>query len=168
MPPAARSVHPHLSHEELLKRFRTCEDAEEKLRWQALLLRSEGRTKADVADICKRPQDWVRRWVLRYNERGPDGIVDGRTKNGNDPYLSQDELLKLSAALEEPTGEGGLWTGPAVARWMENELGHSVHKATGHRYLQRANMSLQVPRPSQEKADPVAQEEFKKKPLKRR
>lgn len=164
MPPAPLAVFPHLSHEEIVNRFRTCEDPEEKTRWQAVMLRSEGRSRKDVSDICKRPPDFVRRWVLRYNAQGPDGLTDKRVNNGNSPYLSDEQLLELSAELSKQTDDCGLWTGPAVARWMEEKLGHSVHKATGHTYLQKLNMSLQVPRPSQEKGDPLEQEEFKKNP----
>lgn len=168
MPPAPLPVLPHLPHEEIVKRFQACEDPEEKMRWQAVMLSSEGRSRKDVGDICKRPPDFVHRWVVRYNEQGPDGLIDGRARNGNSPYLSEEQLSELSEILTKQTDDFGFWTGPAVANWMEQKLGHSVHKATGHTYLQKLNMSLQVPRPSQEKGDPLEQEEFKKKPLRTR
>lgn len=30
------------------------------------MLKAEGRTARDIADICKRKEDWVRRTVRRY------------------------------------------------------------------------------------------------------
>ena len=42
-------------------------------------------TVRDIADVCKRREDWVRRTVRAYNEDGPEGLVDGRQENGPDP-----------------------------------------------------------------------------------
>lgn len=168
MPPAPRAVYPHLTNEELKEKFRTCEDPEEKMRWQAVLLSSEGWSRKDVAAICKRPPDFARRWIIRYNEQGPAGLIDGRVNNGNEPYLSEAQLLELSEELSKQTEDCGLWTGPLVAQWMEKKLGHPVHPTTGTNYLHKLNMTLQVPRPALEKADKEEQEVFKKKRLKRR
>ena len=72
------SVSPHLTHNELVARFKNCTDADERLRWQAVLLKSEGRSAAELADVCKRREDWVRRTVRAYNSEGPAALVDRR------------------------------------------------------------------------------------------
>jgi len=56
-------------------RFLPCDSKDEKLRWRAVMLKAEGRRANDIADICKRREDWVRRTVRRYNELGPEGVA---------------------------------------------------------------------------------------------
>lgn len=61
--PAILNVYPHLTLEEVVRRFKKCGVAGERLRWQAVMLKAEGRTAVDIPDVCKRREDWVRRTV---------------------------------------------------------------------------------------------------------
>ena len=69
---------------------------------------------------------------------------------------------RLVAALEEPPSDGGLWTGRKVAHWILAHTGRKVHPQRGWEYLKRLNFSKRVLRPRHAKADPAAQEAFKK------
>lgn len=158
----AAKVEAHLTVRELRARFRRCKDANEKIHWQAILLRFQGRSTGEVAEICGYKPDWVRRLVRRYNERGPDSLPDGRRTNGRRRLMSEAQLEELRSAVlnEEPPG-GGLWTGPKVAAWMSKKLGRPISPQTAWDYLQHMGMSKQMPRPRNARTSASAQAEFK-------
>ena len=157
---------PPLDPRELLQRFQECRDGNEKLRWQAVLLRLEGRATLDIADICKRRVDWVRRTVRRYDASGPDGMPDRR----GGPFSSvrdEEGRAELERVIESecPPG-GGLWTGKKVARWIGDRVGFEVSVQTGLNYLHSLGFTLQRPRPRHPEANEQEQEKFKKGGLK--
>lgn len=160
--PLILRVSPRLTKDELVARFLSCHGKHEKLRWQAVMLKAEGRTARDIADICKRKEDWVRRTVRRYNQDGPEGIEDGRRSNGRAPLLDDEQQSDLWEALQGNSSDGGLWTSAKVARWIEGKVGHPVDDHTGWLYLRRLGFTRQVPRPKHPDADEKAQEAFKK------
>lgn len=164
--PYILEVSPHLTPQALVERFKNCRDADERLRWQAVMLKSEGWTAKAIADVCKRREDWVRRTVRGYNEGGPDALADGRRENGREPALSESACLELSAALLLPPPDGGLWTSPKVSAWIEEHHGISVTPHTAWAYMVRTGHSRQIPRPKHPDADEGAQEAFKKGGLK--
>ena len=57
-----------------------------------------------------------------------------------------------------------MWSGPKVARWIEQKIGvERVHAQRGWEYLRKVGMSPQVPRPSNAQgADVSEREAFKK------
>ena len=57
-----------------------------------------------------------------------------------------------------------MWSGPKVARWIEQRNGlEKVHDQRGFEYLRKVGMSPQVPRPSiAQGADSHEREAFKK------
>jgi len=79
--------------------------------------------------------------------------------------LDEEGQAKLRLALlEGPPPGGGVWSGPKVARWIEEETGtERVHAQRGWEYLRKARYSPQVPRPSNAKgAGAPEREAFKK------
>jgi transposase len=155
-------VYPHLTPAELVRRFQACRDAAERLRWQAVMLKSEGRSAKDIADICKKREDWVRRTVRAYNLRGPDALRDGRRGNGREAVLDEGLRNELAAALLGSSPDGGLWTGAKVAAWIKEKTGKTVDQRTGWVYLVKSGFTRQMPRPSHPEADKEAKEAFKK------
>ena len=161
--PKLAAVKAHLTVKELRERFRVCDDAAEKIHWQAILLRKQGRSTAEVAEICAYKTDWVRRLVRRYNKKGPESLRDGRRDNGKERLMSAAQLEALRAAvLNEAPPSGGLWTGPKVALWMTRKLNRPVSPQLAWAYLQHMRMSKQTPRPRHARANTEAQEDFKK------
>ncbi len=49
-----------------------------------------------------------------------------------------------------------------MAQWIQTHTGRQVHPQRGWEYLKRLNFSKRVLRPRHAKADPAAQEAFKK------
>ena len=90
----------------------------------------------------------VRAVLHRWNESGPDGLVDQRAGNGAKPKLTARRWDALDAAVQKRPPDGGLWTGPKVARYVRTRWHITVSSETGWRWLVELGFSLQVPRPS--------------------
>jgi len=64
--------------------------------------------------------------------------------------------------LESSPSDGGIWTGPKVARWIEEETRRpKVWNQRGWDYLKKCEYSWQQPRPTHQKGDKLEQEIFK-------
>src|SRR3982750_1939717 len=103
--------------------------------------------------------------LARYNAHGPEALGDWRRRNGSAPSVLRPELLaRLPERLATPPSDGGLWTGPKVARWMAGELGlAAVLPQRGWEALKAINGSVQKPRPRHPAAaTPEEREVFKK------
>lgn len=159
---ALSPVASHLTVDELFERYRRSTAAAEKTQWQILWWRAQGRGTSEVAALSGFKPDWIRRIVRAYNEHGPDAVGDGRQGNGRAPMLPEAQQQELASLLMGPAPDGGLWSGPKVARWMSEELGRPVHDQRGWDYFQRLGFSSQSPRPRHIDADAEAQEAFKK------
>src|SRR6476469_6707463 len=107
-------VVPHLSHEEIDRRYRSCSSAAEKTRWHVLWLvtRPDRPVSATAAaKLVGFTPAWGRAVLKRYNARGPDALTDGRRGNGSDPKLAPEQQTELFAALQGEPPDGGLWSG---------------------------------------------------------
>ncbi len=151
------------STEELQIGYRKASDPVERSHWQILWLISQGHSPREVASMVGYSAGWIREVVRRYNQGGQTAIGDHRRSNaGADPLLSAHQQADLDHALEGPTPDGGLWSGPKVAQWMSSQLGRPVHPQRGWEYLRRLEFTPRRPRPRHAKADAEAQEAFKK------
>ncbi len=90
----------------------------------------------------------MRRIARRYNERGVEGLGDRRHAN---PGAKERALLdeagqaELREALLEGSAPasvgGGMWSGPKVARWIEQKTGtERVHAQRGFEYLRKVGV----------------------------
>jgi transposase len=155
-------VAPHLSPAALERRYLACSDVGERERLHCVLLKQEGRSSREIAAFFRKREDWVRRVVRRYNQHGPDGMKDGRERNGTSKILDEAAMARLELALAQPHPDGGFWSGPKVAAWIAEHAGVDCTNRTGWVYLRRLGYSIQRPRPKHPEADPEAQEAFKK------
>ncbi len=166
--PKRLELSPHASTEELEHRYRKAKDPVERSHRQIVWLLSEGRTTREVCEVTGYSPGWVRRIARRYNERGVEGLGDRRHGNPGArerALLDEEGQAELrEALLEGPPPGGGMWSGPKVARWIEQRNGlKKVHVQRGFEYLRKVGMSPQVPRPSNAQgADASEQEAFKK------
>jgi transposase len=142
-------LRPHLSTQELYERYRACRHPNEKIRWRALYLISRGTLAAEAARRVGRTSGWVTQLTQRYNESGFDAVPDqkGEARPGPRPAASGELALELAAALRSEAPDGGLWTAPKVAAWIEERTGRAVHETTAWRAMRRLGFTLQVPRP---------------------
>jgi transposase len=129
---------------------------------------SLGDSVGEVARMVGYSEKWTREIARRYEEQGVEGLGDRRHGNPGAKeraLLDEEGQAELRAALLEgsPPG-GGMWSGPKVARWIEQKTGlEKVHAQRGWEYLRKVRMSPQVPRPSNAQgADSDEREAFKK------
>ena len=149
--------------EALHERYRQAKDAVERTHWHILWLAKEGKTPQTIAEQLGYTARWVRTVIGRWNAQGETGIRDRRHEiDVSRPLLSPELQEELAAALQGTPVDGGLWSGPKVAQWMQQRLGRPVAPQRGWDYLQRLGHSSRVPRPQHAKADEAVQQEFKK------
>lgn len=141
----------HKTANQIRATYRACRHPVEEVRWHALWLLArtdEPRSPAQVAALVGLSDVTVRAVLHRWNATGPAGVTDGRKANGSDPKLSPRRPDALCAALQERPPDGGLWSGPKVARYVKGRWGVSIGPVTGWRWLRDRGFTLQVPRPS--------------------
>jgi transposase len=129
---------------------------------------SVGDSVGEVARMVGYSQKWTRQIALRYESEGVEGLGDRRHGNPGakeSALLDEEGQARLrQALLEEAPPGGGMWSGPKVARWIEEKTGmEKVHAQRGWEYMRKVGMSPQVPRPSNAQgADAQEREAFKK------
>ena len=138
----------HLPVEELEARYRAARDATEARHHQAIWLLAQGRTFLEVAGVLAFVPRWVEELAARYNASGPAALGDQRRRNGRTASLLTPEVLAaLAERLKAPPEDGGLWSGPKVARWMAGELGRkAVAPQRGWEALKAIGWTIQTPR----------------------
>jgi transposase len=140
-------------------------DAKAARRMLALALVMEGKSRQEAAEACGMDRQTLRDWVHRYNAEGLAGLSD-RPRRGAQPRLTAEQEAEIAALVE---------AGPDVAvdgvvRWRRVDLkaliseryGVAYHERTVGKLLRRLGFRRLSPRPRHPKADPAAQEAFKK------
>ncbi len=155
-------IAPHLTVTDLEQRYRQAGDPVARSQWQMLWLLAGGMPTAEVARVTGYSVRWVQEIARRYRA-GPEAIGDRRHTNpGAAPLLNGEQQERLRVALAGPAPDGGLWTCRTVARWMSQTLGRPVSEQRGWEWMRRLGFTPQRPRPRETRADPAAQEAFKK------
>lgn len=163
-PPMKRlPVVAHLSADEVGRRYRSCLDPKEKTRWHLvwLLLRDEALSCERAGPLVGLSDTYARAVLKRWNAQGPDGLADRRKANKSPGRLTASQQAEAYDALQKESPDGGLWSGPKLARYVRDRWGVEVCPATGWRWLRKLGFRLVVPRPRHPKAaDPDRQKEW--------
>jgi transposase len=161
----ARRIHliEHESTEALEHLYRQADDAIERSHLQIIWLLSQGKKAYEVSAVTGYSSLWVGQIAKRYNAGGIAALGDRRQQNAGGTFLlTPEQQSALQTALSGPAPDGGLWSGPKVARWMSEQVGKAVAPQRGWDYLQLLGYTPQVPRRQHVKADTEKQEQFKK------
>src|SRR5262245_58760444 len=157
---------PHLTYDQLTDRFRRCRDGRQKARWQALWLlrRPQGPlSAAQAAAVVGLTADAIRKLIHRYNAGGPAAVERNAGGQGRAPRLTPAQQEQLQGELLGRASDGGLWTGPKLARRIAELTGRPMHKATGWEWLRKLGFTPQRPRPRNTQAATPAQQAAWKK-----
>ena len=150
--------------DELRRLARSQHDARMRIRVQAIVLAKQGRTAVEIAETLGASRRPVQEWVRRYNQAGMEGLQH-RPGQGRSEKLSSEERDRFVARLEsEPRTEDQICTlrGRDLQRILKDEFGKLYHLNGVYALLHRLGYSCLMPRPKHRKADPQAQETFKK------
>jgi len=101
-------------------------DAGQVRRLIALLVIYEGGSRTDAAEIGGVGLQVVRDWVIRFNNAGPDGLID-RKSPGRTPKLNEEQRRKLAQIVEE----GPITAIHNVVRWRLRDLASWIHEEFG-------------------------------------
>jgi len=132
----------------------------------ALVTIYDGGTRADAARLGGVGQQTLRDWVLRFNAKGPDGLVDG--KSTGRPSVLDDEQRRALVAMVEAGPNPAIhevvrWRLIDLARWVFDEYGLSVTKQILSRELRALGYRKLSARPRHHEHDEAAVEALKKK-----
>jgi transposase len=107
----------------------------------------------------------VRDWVLRFNARGPDGLIDGKAP-GQAPKLNNRQRRALAGIVESgpiPSVHGVVrWRIVDLIAWVFEEFGISLSEATMSRALRGLGYRKISARPRHHAQNELALEAFKK------
>ena len=135
-------------------------------RMLAIASAPEGRSRAEAARLAGTERQALRDAVVRYNAAGLDGLHD-RPKLGRPPRLNEGEQAALAARvfIDPDLNKDGVsaWTRADLCRWLEDRFKKKFHPSSLSRVLRRLELSRQKTRPVHPRADPAAQERFRKK-----
>ena len=159
-------VEPHGTVEELERRIRSGSGRPKlRQRLRAIRLALDKLTAEEVGQRVGLSRRQVQTWVQRFNAASWQGLEDlpGR---GQPLPLTAEQQAQLGARLAAgPRSEDGVCTlrGKDIRRILEQEFGVCRKLSSVYYLLHRLGYSSLAPRPRHPQANPVRQEEFKKK-----
>lgn len=115
-----------------------------------------------IADMLQVSCQAVWLWVGQYNKQGPAGLERQGRGGRRWGFVSWAEEQALLEQFHPQAAQGQLLTAPALKPRLEEAVGHAVSLDYVYRLLRRHDWRKLAPRPRHVKADPAAQEEFKK------
>jgi transposase len=158
----------HHSVEELQRLMRKQTQAQLLLRLQMVLLAKQGQTAPQIASLLGISRRVVQCWVYRYNAQGLDGLAE-RRRGGNQRKLTDAQEQQLQDYLNQQAQDphAGVRRAEDLRQWIRQHFGVLYSLSGLYDLLHRLDFSCLMPRPRHQKADPAAQEAFKKTPWSR-
>lgn len=156
----------HISFEELKEFYRKTVKNKLARKYLAILKLYEGKTTQQVADELYVTPQIVRKWIHRWNEYGPNGLVS-LPQSGRPSFLSEEEQAELiQDILKSPRDLGydySNWMLKIIAEHIKRKYGKKMTLSGIWRMLKRHDMTRLVPRPMPAKADPKKKKNFSRK-----
>ncbi len=125
----------------------------------------DGGSRSDAARIGGVTLQIVRDWVVRFNDRGPDGLLNGKAP-GKPPLLSDAQRQALAEIVESgpiPAIHGVVrWRLIDLTRWLHDEFGVSLTETTVGRELKKLGYVKLTARPRHHAQNEYAMEDFKR------
>ena len=163
--PSAVRLRDDYTAEALRSLARRSKDVNQSRRLLSLAAVRDGMDRGSAAKIGGMDRQTLRDWVIRFNDQGPDGLIN-KSSPGAPGKLSKEHKAFLARLVEE----GPIPAIHGVVRWracdlimrLHEEFGISVSDDTVYRALRELGFSHVSARPKAYKQDPEAMETFKK------
>ena len=130
--PSAVELRTDYSAADLRGLAKRCRDNNQSRRLLSLAAVVDGMNRTDAARIGGMDRQTLRDWVHRFNELGPDGLLD-RHGGGVDPRLSEAQKAELASIVES----GPERARDGVVRWRRVDLKHVIKERFGVDYHER-------------------------------
>ena len=158
------NVRTHHASDQLLKMYKAESHPRLARRIHGVYLANKGHTCPEIVQIIGASRRAIQQWVQKYNDGGIEALRD-KSRPGKPTTLPRHMEQKFCRRIAKgPSKQDGVsvLNGPAIKRLLEREFS-VVYSLWGvYDLLHRLGYSCLCPRPQHEKADPKAQEEFKK------
>jgi transposase len=162
---SAISLRGDFDGERLRRLARDAKDGAQTRRLLALASIYDGGSRSDAARLGNVTLQIVRDWVMRFNARGPDGLLNGKAP-GPQSLLNDLQRTALAQAIERgptPYLDGVVrWRLCDLAQWLWEEFRVSVSEQTLSREVRALGYRKLAVRPKHHEQDPKVMEEFKK------
>ena len=162
---SAVAVRTDYSASELRRLARLSKDARQSSRLLSLAAVLDGMNRSDAARIGGMNRQTLRDWVHRFNEAGPEGLLDNWS-SGPQPRLSPEQLAELAEIIEtgpDPARDGVVrWRRVDLQRVIEERFGVEYHERHVSTVLKKLGFSHMSARPRHPAQDAETVEEFKK------
>ena len=150
---------------EVRRLARRAKDAAQTRRLLAIAAVLDGASRKEAAKIGGMDRQTLRDWVIRFNEQGPDDLINIPSP-GAPPKLDEEHKAFLARIVEE----GPIPAVHGVVRWracdlimrLHEKFGLSVSDDTIYRALKDLGFSHVSARPKAYKQDAEAMDAFKK------
>ena len=153
----------HLTIEEVKNRMRTAPRPLYRQRWliiyNALV---QPRKAEEIARHCGVSKATVHQVISTYNRLGVVAVETPGKGGRRHQYLTREEEEQFLAPFFVRAEAGEIATVREIWQAFETRVGHEVDDSTIYRLLDRHGWRKLMPRPRHPKADPQAQEQFKK------
>lgn len=144
---------------------RRTKDSAQARRLLALAEIYDGGTRSDAARVGGVTLQSVRDWALRFNAKGPEGLIDLKAP-GPKPKLDDAQRLVLKQIVEQgpiPAIHGVVrWRLIDLVQWISDEFGISLDETTVGRELKTMGYRKLSARPRHHAQNEHAVEAFKK------
>ncbi len=151
--------------DDLRRLARASRDARQTRRLLALAAIYDGGSRTDAARIGDVGPRTVRDWVLRFNARGPAGLIDGNAP-GNASKLDDAQRRALADIVERgpipAIHKVVRWRLADLAQWIWEEFGISLSETTVGREVKALGFGKISARPRHYAQNELAIDDFKK------
>lgn len=155
---------------EVRRLARRAKDSNQVRRLLAIAAVLDGGSRAEAAKVGGMDRQTLRDWVIRFNEQGPDGLINIPAP-GAPAKLDTEHRALLARIVDEgptpPIHDVVRWRACDLIMRLYEEFGISVSDDTVYRALKDLGFSHVSARPRAYKQDPEAIEAFKKIPCSR-
>ena len=162
---AAVPLRTDFSAGELRQLAKRAEDVDQARRLLSLAAVLDGQNRKVAASIGAMDRQTLRDWVHRFNEKGPEGLVNGKAP-GPVPKLSVEQKQDLKRIVEagpDPVRDGVVrWRCADLRRVIKERFDVDLDEVSIGRVLKELGFAHVSPRPQHPKQDPQAIEAFKK------
>lgn len=136
-------------------------------RLHAILMVAQGLSAREVARLLGDAPRTVTYWVHRFIDEGLAGLVDG-DRPGRPRKLDDSDFELIGKALRQTPRDVGLsasvWDGKTLSVYIQKQFDVDLGVRQCQRLFRHLGFRYRKPRPLIAKADPEAQEAYKKTP----